>query len=155
MYSTLGTTWTTAHRLAASYINRNTQHDRDHSNLANHKAPTTGPAPAIARQTQELKQTRKTDSPLTFFQKKSGENMDVHRYMLTEPSESVRTAKWNGDSVLSMRYALTAKRNSHVAFACMVEKLERTSERMRDLQSDIPNETVYHLQLSGVEPKPQ
>ena len=30
-----------------------------------------------------------------------------------------------------------------------MEKLERTSERMRDLQSDIPNETVYHLPTLG------
>ena len=83
--STLGATWTTttrtaattttypqvpqyrhgAHRLAASCINRNTQHDRDNSNLANHKASTTArTAPATAQQTQKFKQTRKTNSLL-------------------------------------------------------------------------------------------
>ena len=45
-----------AHGLAASYVNRNTQHGRDLSNHANHKAPTTArTAPATARHTQWLK----------------------------------------------------------------------------------------------------
>ena len=55
-----------AHRLAASYMNRNTQHDRDDNNLANHKEPTTArTALATAQQTQKLKQARKTNLSLT------------------------------------------------------------------------------------------
>ena len=80
--STPGATWTTttrtaattstsvlalqyrhvAHRLAANYFNRNTQHGRDNNNLTNHRAPTTATtALATAQESQQLKQARKTN----------------------------------------------------------------------------------------------
>ena len=56
-----------AHRLAASYINRNAPHDRDSSNLADHKAPTTGETGARNRAPNVIAQTSAEDESAVGF----------------------------------------------------------------------------------------